>query len=207
MTLTESQRRTLIDDLQNLDYEYESWDPNIEVWRAGEGYKRSLPYITVDFIASTDTKKFGSQGDIVGRVDDHRYEYAYCEPEMVSITIYANKYHNSGAIRGRDFAMWAIKEIKKRILSYWNELYLYSYNASIERSINFPIKDLTNAIPQVKTRVHELELNVMLRTDMRWYKKKDPDDSVEEIASKAYVELSNIEEQDKKNYMRIEFNG
>lgn len=206
MTLIESQHGTLIDDLQNnVDFTFNGWDPNIQVWRAGEGHKRNLPYVTVDFITLTD-KKFASMADIVGRVDDFRYEYAYCEIEVVVISFYANKYHNNGTIRGRDLAKESMIKIRKRILAFWNEI-LLDFNASIDRGMHTPIKDLTNAYPDVKTRVHEFELTFYLRTDVRWYKEWEDDEVIEERAEKAHIELENVDEPTKKNYLRIEFNG
>ncbi len=199
MTLIEEAHRKLINDIQSMDFTYLGWDPNILVWRAGEAGPRELPYIAVDFIA-TSRKLFPSFADIVGRIDDVRAEYAYCELEMVTITVYANKYHNSGAVRGRDFAGWAAIEIRKHILYYWNQI-LIDYNASVDRKLAAPIQDLTNWKQDVATRVAEYEITLYLRTDVRWYRELEPGEEEESRARKAYILLQN------KNNLRVIFSG
>lgn len=189
MALTEAIRKLLIvDSYSNVDYSYGSWDPDLKVWRAGDAGPRELPYMSVDFITTQD-KKFPSFGDVVGRINDFRLEYAYCELELVNISIYAAKYHNSGAIRGRDFAYSSMLKLRKRILAYWNDL-LFPYNGSVDRGMSMPIRDLTNYQDDVGTRIHELELNVFLRTDVRWYKNMPSE--TEERAEKAFVIMNDI---------------
>lgn len=188
MSTTEKQKGRLINDLQNnVDYVFEGWDSNIKVWRAGEGQERKLPYIAVDFI-ETSIPLFKSLGDIVGMLDDHRWEHAFCEVELLDITVYAAKYHNDKAIRGRDFASEIIQRIRKRILAYWNDI-LYNFNASIDRSRGYPIKDLSRFKNNVSTRIYEYNLNIFLRTDVRWAKDYD-EDLAEERAEKAYIVLN-----------------
>jgi len=205
LALTETQRGELIEDLQqNVDFEYQSWNPSLQVWRAGEGHERILPYVTVDFI-STSGKLFPSMADIVGRIDDRRYEHAYCELEQVSITVYANKMHNSDTIRGRDYADIVAKRIRNRILAYW-KFKLADYNASIDRAFDMPIRDLSMAHMDVTTRVHEYEFSVYLRTDVRWYKDLEQGQEAEEKADKAFIELENVDDNIKNN-LRVIFNG
>jgi hypothetical protein len=182
-----------------MDFTFKGWDPNLTIWRAGSAGPRELPYASVDFIA-TSRKMFPSMSDIVGKIDDVRYEYAYCELELVSISVYAEKYHNSGAIRGRAFAAWAINEIRKRILWRWNQILVY-YNASIDRRIEAPIRDLTAWKEDVANRVHEFELSLFLRTDVRWYRDLEPGEETEARADKAYILLQN------KNNLRVIFSG
>lgn len=194
MALTEKVKGRMIKDLQdNVDFEYEGWDPNIKVWRAGEGHERKLPYVAVDYI-ETSTPLFKSMSDIVGRIDDLRYEHAFCELELVDITVYAAKYHKNKIIRGRDFASEIIQRIRKRILAYWNNI-LYHFNASVDRGGAYPIKDLSRFRDDVTTRIYEYNLNIFLRTDVRWH--KDIESLVEERAEKAFIVLNN------KNNIRI----
>lgn len=185
MTLTEKQKGRLINDLQSLDYTYQGWNPNIKVWRAGEGHERKLPYIAVDYI-EVNQDLFRSMSDIVGRIDDIRYEYAFCELLFVDITVYAAKYHNN--IRGRDFASDTLQMIRKRILAYWNDI-LYHFNASVSRGNSLPIRDLSGFKDETTTRIYEYNLSFFLRTDVRWH--KDYESLVEERAEKAYIVLNN----------------
>lgn len=189
MATTYKQRGRLINSLKEVDFSYEGWEPDIKIWRSGEGYKRELPYMAVDFIATNENKFNSMGGDIVERLDDFRYERAYCELELVDITIYTSKYHNSGAIRGRDYAEEIMLRIRKRIFAYWDDL-LSDFNASRDRSKAAPIRDLSKFNDNVATRIYEYNLSIFLRTDVRWYKGSDDDPLVEERAEKAYGVLN-----------------
>lgn len=185
------------DDIQdNVDFSYLGWTPAIQVWLAGEGQERNLPYIIIDFIATQD-KRFASFADVVGRVDDRRYEHAYCETELVNITIYTKKYHNSGVIRGRDYAEIVLKRIRTRIFAFWSDTILYKYNASVDRGAPAPIRNLTLFDTETQTRIHEFELDVFLRTDVRWYKELSPEQVYLDRTEKAYLIMNN------KNNIRI----
>ena len=187
----------MIEDLQNnIDFSYLGWSPAIKVWRAGDGFEREFPYVAVDYIGTSE-KKFASLGDIVERVDDQRYEYAYCELELVNITIYTKKNHNNGTIRGRAYGYEILGRIRERIFSRWTNNILYKYNASVERGRNAPIRDLTKFDTETAIREHELELDMFLRTDVRWYRVLSPNDVIEERAEKAYIIMNN------KNNIRI----
>lgn len=197
MATSELVRLKVIEDLQNnVDFSYNGWNPSLEVWRAGEGQERKLPYMAVDFISTSD-KRFPSFADIVGRIDDMRYEYAYCETEVVNITIYAKKYHNNGTIRGRNYANEILDRVRKRILAYWSDTILYKYNHSVDRGRGAPIRDLTLFDTETTTRVHEIELTVFLRTDVRWYKDLPQGTEASERAESAYIVLQ------EKNNIRI----
>jgi len=188
LTISEAGKVVLIEDIQNkVNFVYNNFTPDLKVWRAGEGFERKLPYMAIDFIQTSD-RRYSSLADIVGRIDDLRYEYAYCEIVLVNITIYAEKYHDSN--RGREYASEIIERTRTRILAYWNE-FLYKYNASVDRSQPAPIRDLTSFNENVGTRVHEFDLNVYLRTDVRWHRDLSPEDKEEERAKNAYIILNN----------------
>lgn len=196
MSTTEKQKGRLINDLQNeVDYVYEGWDPNIKVWRAGDGHERKPPYVAVDFI-ETSMDLFRSMANIVGRIDDWRFEHAFCELELLDITVYAAKYHNDGAIEGRKFGSEIAQRIRTRILAYWDNI-LYNFNASVDKGRAYPIRDLSRFREDISTRIYEYNLNIFLRTDVRWHKTLD-ETKVEERAEKAYIVLNN------KNNIRID---
>lgn len=197
MATSEVVRGLVIDDIQNeLDFSYLGWSPSIQVWRAGEGHERILPYVAVDFIETSD-KRHASFADIVGRIDDRRYEYAFCETEVVTITVYAKKYHNNDTIRGRSYANEILSRIRRRVLAYWSDKVLYDYNHSVDRSRGVPIRDLTAFDTETTTRIHEIELTVFLKTDVRWYKDLPQGQEASERAESAYILLKN------KNNIRI----
>jgi len=198
LATSETAKKELIEDLQNnISYSFNGWSPSVNVWRAGEGYERKLPYIAVDFIQTSD-KRFASFADIVGRIDDMRFEYAYCEIELVNITIYTNKYHNSKAVIGREYASEILTRIRSRILAYWSDTILYRYKASVGRGQPAPIRDLTLYDVETGTRIHEFDLTVFLRTDVRWYKTLPQGVEAQQRAEKAYIVMQN------KNNIRID---
>lgn len=201
MTLTEAQRGNLIDDIQNnVDFSYNGWSPSLNVWRAKESHKVDLPFVVVDFLP-TSRKKFASLGDIIGRIDDLHYQFGYCELEVVNVSVHANKYHNDRNILGRDFCNDTLLKIRRRILAFWNDI-LKPYGASLERGININIRDLSNYKPDVGTRYYEYDMDVYLRTDVRWDTRESEDqDLTVERAEKAYIIL-----QDKNN-IRVVYNG
>jgi len=191
--LTEKQKGRLINDLQAIDFEYEEYVPSLKFHRAGEGFTRKFPYGVVDFIEEND-KRFASLGDIVGRIDDLTFEHAYCEFLLVNVSICAEKKHDN--VRGRNFANYCILKVKRQILAYWNDI-LYEFNASVDRARGLPVRDLTKYENDVGNRIYEYDLNVFLRTDVRWHKDfVSPD--YEERAEKAYIILNN------KNNIRID---
>lgn len=203
--LYESTHNLLIDDLQNqVDFSYGAWNPPIKVWRAGEGFAREYPYVAVDFI-QTSMKNFPSMSDIVGRVDDIYYTYAYCELELVTVTVYARKYHNNNTVRGRNYAVIIADRIRKRILAFWNDI-LKDNNASIDRSRATPVRDLTNYRAESGDRIHEYELDVFIRTDVRWSRMPDDYEVAEERAKELRgIHIGNNEENPTR--FRVIFNG
>jgi len=202
--LYESTKDRMIDDIQNqVDFSYGSWNPSIQVWRAGEGFKREFPYVAIDFI-QTSEKKFPSLADIVGRIDDVYFTYAYCEVELVTITVYAKKYHNNNTVRGRNYAIIIADRIRRRILGFWNDI-LRDQNASIDRSKPTPVKDLTNFRAESGDRIHEYELDVYIRTDVRWSRMPDDYEVDEKVAEEIRgVHIGNAETPTR---FRVIFNG
>lgn len=188
--LTEVARGSLIDDLQNnVSYTYDGWSSSLNVWRAREHQEIDLPYVVVDFV-STSRKLFPSLGDYIGFIDDSYIVRGYCELELVNISCLANKYHNNREVRGREFVTTILERIRNRILGHWNSI-LAEYGASIERGIAMPIRDLTGYRGDVGTRKLEYDLDVYIRTDVRWDVKPDGEDIETARAESAFATLNN----------------
>lgn len=204
--LYESTHDKLIDDIQlQVDFSYGAWDPPIKVWRAGEGFERELPYVAIDFI-STSMKMFPSLADIVGRIDDIYFTYAYCELELCTVTVFTKKYHNNNLVRGRNYAVVLANRIRTRILAFWNDI-LKDNKASIDRSKAMPVRDLTNFRTESGDRIHEYEVDVFIRTDVRW--SRMPDNYEVEVIpiEELHGELIGNEESGSPSRIRVIFNG
>jgi hypothetical protein len=202
--LYESTHDKLIDDIQNqLDFSYGAWDPPIKVWRAGEGFKREFPYVAIDFIA-TSLKRFPSLADVVGRIDDIYFTYAYCELELCTITVFTRKYHNNNLVRGRSYAVILADRIRKRILAFWNDI-LKDNKASIDRSRAMPVRDLTNYRADTGDRVHEYDINIFIRTDVRWSRMPSTYEVEEVLVDEARGEM--IANESTPQRFRVIYNG
>ena len=202
--LYESTHDKLIDDIQNqVDFSYGAWDPSIQVWRAGEGFKREFPYVAIDFIA-TSMKKFPSLADVVGRIDDIYFTYAYCELELCTVTVFTKKYHNNNNVRGRNYAVVLANRIRTRILAFWNDI-LKDNKASIDRSKAMPVRDLTNYRDESGDRVHEYDINIFIRTDVRWSRMPSTYEVEKILADEARGELGEVSEAPQR--FRVIYNG
>jgi len=203
--LYETIKNRLLDDIQNqVDFSYGSWNPAIQVWRAGEGFAREYPYVAIDFI-QTSMKKFPSMGDVVGIVDDVYYTYAFCELELCTVSIYAKKYHNNNTVRGRNYAVVIADRIRKRILGFWNDV-LKDNKASIDRSRAIPVKDLTNFRARSGDRIHEYEVDVYIRTDVRWSRMPADYEVDEKLVEEVRGEIHSEEEATPTRF-KVIFNG
>ena len=202
--LYESTHDKLIDDIQNqVDFSYGAWDPSIQVWRAGEGFKREFPYVAIDFIA-TSMKRFPSLADVVGRIDDIYFTYAYCELELCTVTVFTKKYHNNNNVRGRNYAVVLANRIRTRILAFWNDI-LKDNKASIDRSKAMPVRDLTNYRDESGDRVHEYDINIFIRTDVRWSRMPSTYEVEKILADEARGELGEVSEAPQR--FRVIYNG
>lgn len=197
--LTEETRKTLIEDIQKMDFSFNGYSPDIEVWRVGEGRKRVLPYVSIDFLP-TSKKMFASLGDVVGwKADPDYHRFGFCEIELVSITVYAEQQMEN--VYGRLFCDNAIRKIRKRVLSRWEPI-LYEVEACLDRSINPSIRDLSAYLDTFGTQMFAYQLDVYLRTNVSWdYMPDGYDDTQEVRAKKAEVTLKH---DNKEHSFRIE---
>lgn len=205
----EQERGRLINDLQNnVDYSFGNWNPDMKIWRSGEIHEKRLPFGVVDFLP-TSRFKFKSLGDAIGKVDDIHYQYGYCELEMVTISIYANKFQNNRKVNAREFAYNTLLRIRKHIFRTWPSI-LRKFGASIERGINANIIDLTDYREDIGTRMYEYDMNFYLRTDVRWDNRSDwiPPDGGEDLpGSEIPADKAIITKLNEQTNIRVEFNG
>lgn len=206
MVILEAVCGNLLDDIQdNVDFSYNGWNPTVLVWRARETNPKQLPYVVVDFISTSNPMFQSMGGDIVGEIDDRYHEYAYCELELINISVCANKYHKNRTIRGNDWAKLIATRIRKRVYGFWNRI-LNPEGHSLDRKRRSPIRNLSGYKPEVGTRWYEYDMDVYVRTDVRWNNKPEDEDDIDERAEKAYIQLKNTDDNIITN-MRIVYDG
>jgi hypothetical protein len=172
--LTEAERAVLVDDINSdrLDFEYDSWNPELGIYRFKEEFKKNLPYVMIEFLPA-NRSKFRSVGNAIGINKGKYVEYGYCQLENVSFKAYCNEFHNSKTVLGRLLAENTLQVIRKHVLKNWNYL-LRDMGACIDGAENITIRDVTAYNRTTATKIIVYEMDLYLRTQFRW--RKTPDD-------------------------------
>jgi len=179
--LTETERAVLIDDINSdrLNWAYGDFDPAPRIYRFGEGFKKELPYIMVQFLPANRTK-FRSVGNAIG-IDKGEYvEYGFCQIENVSFKCYCGEFHNNKTLNGRLLAEHLLQVLRKHVFTNWNYL-LRDMAACIDDFESVAIRDVTAYQLKTGTKVVVWEMDIYLRTQFRWRKTPegyDPDDEL-----------------------------
>lgn len=170
--LSESQRAELIEDLQkNINFEYEGYTPPINVYRYGEGFDRTTPYILVEFLPS-NRKKFQSISDVIGPATEkgQYYEYGYCQIEVCNIYCYCGEFPDDNKLNGRLFTYYMAETVLKWVQRNWEQL-LWKMYASFDRAEDmWAIYDDSFYDPLTRTRIYCYRISMYLRTHVRWNK-------------------------------------
>lgn len=210
MPLIEEQRDVFVDDFaDNVDFFYEGFDPQVEVYRWGEGFSQEHPYILVKFLP-TSRKKFQSLSDVVGRAKGRFYQYGLCHLESITVTVYCNEFHESDdgerIVNGRKLCSFIAEKCLERVLKVWEDI-LKGFNASFDRKANIPIiRDLSMYDKETGTKLYNYEFDMMLRTQLRWNKVPDDYDESDDIAERAILHVDPNGEIDKRKTIIINTN-
>lgn len=201
MPLLENQRAFFVDDLRTVDFFYGGFDPQVEVYRWGEGFSQEHPFILVKFLPA-NRKKFQSLSDVIGIASGRFHEYGMCHIELVTISVYCNEYHrndeDSVAINGRLLCDFIANQCLTRVLKDWERL-LKNYGACFDRKDTIPvIKDLSGYDRETATMKYNYEFDIILRTQLRWNKVPDGYDENEDFAERANVSFDPNGDEDKR---------
>lgn len=172
--LTETERATLVDDIASdrLDFTFDTFVPEVEVYRYKEGFKRHMPTVLIDFLPASRSK-FRSIGNAIG-IDKGKYaEYGLCQLEYVAIKCYCGEFHDNKKVSGRLLSEHILQVIRKHVLKNWGYL-LVDMGACIDKQEEISIKDIGSYNRKYGTKVIVYELEMFLRTQFRW--RKTPDD-------------------------------
>ena len=185
-------RNTLVDRVNALDFTFQTLDPQVKVYRYGEGFSRENPTILVQFLPA-NRKKFQSISDVIGKVPgagDH-YQYGFCQIELVTIHVYCQEKHESAdkttVMNGRVLCEFLADEVLRDVLREW-ETILLEFNASFDRKETIAVKDLSTYDPVTETRIYNYDIDVYLRTQFRWDKVPDGYDEDADLANILSVE-------------------
>jgi len=191
--LKETERNYFVDDINELDFTYEGFDPQVKVYRYGEGFSRTNPCILVGFMPS-NRKRFQSVGDAIGHAKGDYYQYGFCQIELCTIHCYCHEEHEtadkSTSINGRMLCYDMAEKCLYRVLKVWENI-LYDFNATLDRKETIVIKDLSTYNPATETRIYNYDIDVYLRTQFRWDKVPDgyeEDNDLAEIVGLEVIE-------------------
>jgi len=175
-----------VDDINGLDFTYKTFDPQVKVYRYGEGFSRENPTILVQFLPS-NRKRFQSVGDVIGKAKGDYYQYGFCQVELCTIHCYCQEEHEtldkSTTINGRMLCYDMAEKCLNDVLKVWENI-LFDFNASLDRKETIVIKDFSMYDSSTETRIYNYDIDVYLRTQFRWDKVPDgyeEDDDLAEI--------------------------
>ena len=193
--LKETERNYLVDRINSLDFTYQSKNPNVKVYRYGEGFTKLNPLILVQFMPA-NRKKFQSVSDTIGKAVGDYYQYGFCQIELCTIHCYCQEEHESvdklTVLNGRMLCYDMAEKCLQDVLKIWENI-LFDFNASLDRKETIIIKDLSTYDPLTETRIYNYDIDVYLRTQFRWNKVPDGYNEEDDLAE--IIELSEVEEQ------------
>ena len=197
--LKETERNTLVDRVNSLDFTYQGVDPQVKVYRYGEGFSRNNPTILVQFLPA-NRKKFASISDVIGKADGDYYRYGFCQIELCSIHCYCQEKHEtedkSTVINGRMLCNDMAEKVLLDVLKVWENI-LFDFYASFDRKEAIIIKDVSTYDPVTETRIYNYDIDVYLRTAFAW--DKVPDDYVDEFAEIVEFEIEETQQETQDN--------
>jgi len=202
----ETERNYFVDDINGLDFTYEGLDPQVKVYRYGEGFSRENHTILVGFIPS-NRKRLQSVSDVIGHAKGDYYQYGFCQIELCTIHCYCQEKHKTAdkltIINGRMLCYDMAEKCLNRVLKVWENI-LFDFNASVDRKETIIIKDLSTYDPITETRIYNYDIDVYLRTQFRWDKVPDGYEE-EDLAEIVEFEVEETN-QGTKDYIIININ-
>ena len=199
--LTSTARNTIVDRVNGLDFTYQSVDPQVKVYRYGDGFSRENPTILVQFLPA-NRKKFQSVSDAIGHAKGDYIQYGYCQIELCSVHIYCQEKHETAdkltVINGRMLCEFLAEVVLEDILKIWENI-LFDFNASFDRKEAIVVKDLSSYDPVTETRIINYDIDVYLRTQFRWDKVPDGYEETDDLAEIAEFEVEETQQEIKYN--------
>ena len=184
-------RNALVEDINGLDFTYQTLDPQVKVYRYGEGFSRINPTIMVGFLPS-NRKRFQSVNNIIGKAKGDYYKYGYARVELCTIHCYCQEEHKDATkavtINGRMLCEFIADKCLERVLKVWENI-LLDYNASFDWRDTIPVvRDLSFYDEASETQIYNYDIDVYLRIPFTWDKVPEGYDEEGDLAKIASVE-------------------
>jgi len=202
MSLNTDLKLALVDDINGLDFTYQNLDPQVKVYRYGDGFDRINPNILIQFLPS-NRKRSQSVGDVIGLAQGDYYRYGYARVELCTIHVYCQENHENAlktvTINGRMLGEFIAEKCLERVLKIWENI-LFDYKASFDRKDTVPvIKDLSMYDETVETQIYNYDIDVYLRIPFTWDKVPEGYDDEGDLAKIVSIEeLKEINSNNKK---------
>ncbi len=199
--LKETERNTIVDRVNSLDFTYEGVDPQVKVYRYGEGFSRNNPTILVGFMPA-NRRKFASISDTIGKADGDYYRYGFCQIELCTIHCYCQEKHEtedkSTVINGRMLCYDMASKVLLDVLKVWENI-LFDFYASFDRKEAIIIKDVSTYDPVTETRIYNYDIDVYLRTAFAWDKVPEGYDEEDDLTETVGFEIEETQQETKDN--------
>lgn len=206
MSLNTDLKNALVDDINSIDFTYQTLNPQVKVYRYGEGFSRTNPNILIGFLPST-RKKFQSVSNIISHAENggDYYRYGYARIELCTIHVYCQEKHENAlktvTINGRELGEFIAELCLQRVLKVWENI-LIDYNASFDRGDTIPIiKDLSIYDEISQTQIYNYDIDVYLRIPFTW--DKVPDDYDEDADLANILSVEELKELNSNNTKQI----
>ena len=199
--LKETERNTIVDRVNSLDFTYQGVDPQVKVYRYGEGFSRENPTILVQFLPA-NRKKFASISDVIGKAIGDYYRYGFCQIELCTIHCYCQEKHQSAdkltVINGRMLCYDMAEKVLLDVLKVWENI-LFDFYASFDRKEAIIIKDISTYDPVTETRIYNYDIDVYLRTAFTWDKVPDGYNEEDDLAEIVEFEIVETQQETEDN--------
>ncbi len=204
--LTEEYRGKIIRRIkEKVDFSYGDWDPEPKIARYNEGHNWTESQILIDFLPANRIK-FPSLSSYVGPAEDcpngQYHEFAYCQPELVTIRCYAGKRHNDMSLNGRLLADHFAGILWLDVVRNWNDQ-LKTMGASLDFDENISPRDVSIWHPGTRSFHYIYELSFFILTQLRWDDKPDDFAGEEIIDAVGGINYPN----ERKDFYNIDLNN
>ena len=185
-------RNALIDDINdNVDFTYQELDPQVKVYRYGEGFSRINPMVLIGFLPS-NRKRFQSVSDVIGKAKGDYYRYGFARVELCTIHCYCQEKHENAlktvTINGRELCEFMAEKCLERVLKEWENI-LFDYKSSFDMKDTIPIiKDLSVYDEITETRIYNYDIDLYLRIPFTWDKVPEGYDEEDDLVKILSVE-------------------
>lgn len=179
----EDQREYIIEDLQkNLIFKFLQYTPPLNIYRYGEGFDETLPYVLIEFLPA-DRNKFRSISDFIGYASPagQYAQYGFCQMEVINIYCYCGEFHNTFELNGRKLTYHLAETVLSYVQKNWEIIFSKMYASFDRAETEWSIKDLSYYDENTVSKVYCYSFDVYARTQMRWNKMPSTFDGNEEI--------------------------